>query len=349
LKGTLGGSGFWIAVLFSELTVRNQRRQCGDEEINKHARSNRTIDQRKSQEECERDRQDGEGNGLHSRLDVNRQNGHGEDAVGQMIVCLLGYFHRESVSRSSRAELLLVSGVGLFKTLIRSKHHASSLLMPTTCVKICCIGSIEEARLAVRYGASALGLVAAMPSGPGPIAEELIAEIAPTIPPAIGSFLLTSEQSVAKIIEQQRRCRVNTIQIVDRLTARTYDDLKAALPGVSLVQVIHVTGEESIDEACEAAERGANAILLDSGDQRLAIKLLGGTGRTHDWSISRRIRENISVPMFLAGGLNPTNVVEAIQAVRPFGVDVCSGLRTDGRLDETKLAAFMQAVRGTSI
>jgi phosphoribosylanthranilate isomerase len=219
--------------------------------------------------------------------------------------------------------------------------------MPTTRVKICCIGSIEEARPAIRHGACAVGLVAAMPSGPGPISEELIAEIAPTISPAIGSFLLTSEQSAAKIIEQQRRCRVNTIQIVDRLTAGTYRDLKDALPGVSLVQVIHVTGEESIDDAQNAAAHGADAILLDSGDQRLAVKLLGGTGRTHDWSISRRIREAISVPLFLAGGLKPENVSEAIQAVQPFGVDVCSGLRTDGRLNEAKLAAFMQTVRST--
>ena len=161
----------------------------------------------------------------------------------------------------------------------------------------------------------------------------------------MGSFLLTSEQSVLAIIAQQRRCRVNTLQIVDRLEDGKYDDLRAALPGVSLVQVIHVTGEESFEEACRVAEQGVDGLLLDSGDQRLAVKLLGGTGRTHDWSISRRIREAVNVPMFLAGGLCPDNVREAVQAVQPFGLDVCSSLRTDGRLDERKLDAFFRAMK----
>ena len=213
-----------------------------------------------------------------------------------------------------------------------------------TRVKVCCIASVEEARLAVRHGADAVGLVTAMPSGPGPIPEPLIAEIAATVPPPVATFLLTSETAVAAIIAQQRRCRANTLQLVDRLEHGKYEDLRAALPGVSLVQVVHVTGSEAVEEACRAAEDGVDAILLDSGDQRLAVKLLGGTGRVHDWSGSRRVVEAMRVPVFLAGGLNPVNVGDAIRSVRPFGVDVCSGLRTAGRLDEAKLAAFMAAV-----
>jgi phosphoribosylanthranilate isomerase len=215
-------------------------------------------------------------------------------------------------------------------------------------LKVCCIGSVEEARLAVRYGAAAVGLVAEMPSGPGVIPETLIAEIAATAPPSVGTFLLTSHQSVRAIIEQHGRCRVNTLQIVDRLEEGNYDDLRVALPGISLVQVIHVTGQEALAEACQAAEAGVDGLLLDTGDKRLPVKLLGGTGRTHDWAISRRIREAVSVPLFLAGGLRPENVAEAIQAVRPFGVDLCSGLRTNGRLDEAKLAAFVEAVQNAS-
>ena len=158
-------------------------------------------------------------------------------------------------------------------------------------VKICCIASIEEAWLAIESGASAVGLVSAMPSGPGPITEPLIAEIATNIPPAIGSFLLTCKQDVAGIVDQQRRLRVNTIQICDRLLGN-YNELRAALPGVSLVQVIHVTGVESVDEAMSVAPF-VDAILLDSGNQALDIKELGGTGRTHDWRLSRKIREKI--------------------------------------------------------
>ena len=211
-------------------------------------------------------------------------------------------------------------------------------------VKICCIASVAEAWLAIEHGASALGLVSAMPSGPGPISETLIAEIAVTIPPGISSFLLTCRQDAASIIDQQRRLRVNTIQICDRLPAGTHQELRDALPGVSLVQVVHVTGPEAVDEAV-AVSRFVDAVLLDSGNQSLEIKELGGTGRTHDWSLSRKIREAIDVPLFLAGGLKPHNVADAIQEVEPFGIDVCSGLRTNGALDRHKLSAFFAAIR----
>ena len=200
--------------------------------------------------------------------------------------------------------------------------------------------------MAIDAGASAVGLVSAMPSGPGPIPEELIAEIAATIPPGVSSFLLTCLQDAASIIDQQRRLRVNTIQICDRLTQGSYDDLREALPGISLVQVIHVTGPEAVDEAIGIAPH-VDAILLDSGNQSLEIKELGGTGRTHDWNLSRKIREAIDVPLFLAGGLNPSNVATAIREVQPFGIDVCSGLRTNGNLDRVKLEAFFDRIYKT--
>jgi phosphoribosylanthranilate isomerase len=210
-------------------------------------------------------------------------------------------------------------------------------------VKICCIASVDEAWMAINHGASAIGLVSAMPSGPGPIAEELIADIGSTIPPGVATFLLTCKQDVEAIIDQQRRLRVNTIQICDRLESGSHEQLRKALPGVSLVQVIHVTGHEAVAEAISVG-RVVDAILLDSGNQALPVKELGGTGRTHDWSVSRKIRESVSVPLFLAGGLRSENVRQAIDTVRPFGVDVCSGVRTNGQLDEAKLSAFFAAV-----
>jgi phosphoribosylanthranilate isomerase len=210
-------------------------------------------------------------------------------------------------------------------------------------VKICCISSVEEAWLAISHGASALGLVSEMPSGPGVIAEEAITEIAAAVPPGVATFLLTSKQDTASIIAQQRRAGVNTIQICDRLSAGSYQALRAALPGIALVQVIHVTGPEAVEEALSAASQ-VDAILLDSGNQALPVKELGGTGRTHDWSLSRRIRELVEVPVFLAGGLNADNLAAAIKQVEPFGVDVCSGVRTDDRLDGVKLARFFRQV-----
>jgi len=213
-----------------------------------------------------------------------------------------------------------------------------------TRVKICCNQSIDEAWMAIRHGASAVGLVSAMPSGPGPISEQRIAAIAAALPPAIGSFLLTSKQDPASIVAQQRRCGVNTIQFVDRLPIGSYAQLRQAMPGVSLVQVVHVMGQEAIAEAGAVAPH-VDGILLDSGNPTLPRKELGGTGRTHNWEISRQIVQQVRVPVFLAGGLRPDNVAQGIQTVRPFAVDVCSGVRTAGKLDPAKLAAFFAAVR----
>jgi phosphoribosylanthranilate isomerase len=210
-------------------------------------------------------------------------------------------------------------------------------------VKVCCIASVEEMRAAVECGASAVGLVSAMPSGPGVIDEELIAEIAARVPPAVATFLLTCGQDADSIVGQQRRCRVNTLQLCDRVGRGVYAELRARLPGVSIVQVVHVAGEESFDEALGVAPH-VDALLLDSGNQSLAVKELGGTGRTHDWRVSRSIVEASPVPVFLAGGLKPDNVSEAVEAVRPFGLDVCSGVRTEGRLDAEKLKRFFEHI-----
>jgi len=211
-------------------------------------------------------------------------------------------------------------------------------------VKICCISSRVEARTAIAHGAYAIGLVSEMPSGPGVISEELIAEIAADVPPGILTFLLTSKQDTAAIIEQQRRSGVNTLQIVDRLKKGSYQDLKEAMPGVSLVQVIHVTGKKAIEEA-ETCAPHVDAILLDSGNPKKSVKELGGTGRTHNWKISRTIRERLDVPVYLAGGLAPGNIADAILQVGPFGLDICSGVRTDGRLDDGKLEALFTQIK----
>jgi phosphoribosylanthranilate isomerase len=212
-------------------------------------------------------------------------------------------------------------------------------------VKICCIASRDEARTAIQLGASALGLVSEMPSGPGVIPEAAIREIAEMIPPGVSSFLLTSRQEVASIVEQQRRTGVNTIQLVDELPRGAHQDLRSALPGIRIVQVIHVQDEGAVEQARSVADF-VDALLLDSGNPNLAVKELGGTGRTHDWSLSRRIREAVSIPVFLAGGLTPANVREAIQRVAPFGVDVCSGVRTGGRLDPEKVEQFVLRALG---
>ena len=210
-------------------------------------------------------------------------------------------------------------------------------------VKVCCISSNEEAQLAIHYGASAIGLVGKMPSGPGVINDKLIYEIARNVPPPIGTFLLTSETSFENILEHHLIAQTNTIQLVDAISIEVLKKIRIALPGVKLVQVIHVINEESVIEAIQISEY-VDAILLDSGNPNLKIKELGGTGRVHNWKLSRKIRESIQIPVFLAGGLNPENVKQAIQEVEPFGLDVCSGVRIDGKLDKIKLGSFMKNI-----
>jgi len=216
-------------------------------------------------------------------------------------------------------------------------------MMEKVKVKICCIQSIEEAELAIRYGASAIGLVSEMPSGPGVISEDLIEKIAAAVPSTIDTFLLTSKTNADSIVEQHRKCKTTTLQIVDRVKANVLITLKKELPTIRLVQVIHVNGEDSITEAKNAAQF-VDALLLDSGNQKLEVKELGGTGRTHDWTISRKIRDAVSIPVYLAGGINAKNVLDAVKEVESFGIDLCSGVRENGKLNEKRLEEFFSVL-----
>lgn len=213
-----------------------------------------------------------------------------------------------------------------------------------TKIKICCIANIEEAELAIKYGSDAIGLVSEMPSGPGVIDFKTITEISNAVTGRIYTFLLTSKRTTTEIITQLKRCKTSTVQICDSLISGSHLDIKKELPNVKIVQVIHVFDESSVEEAIEAAKT-SDALLLDSGNQKLAVKELGGTGRTHNWEFSRHIVKGVKIPVYLAGGLNPANVKDAIETVHPFGVDICSGLRTDGNLDEAKLREYVKLVK----
>lgn len=210
-------------------------------------------------------------------------------------------------------------------------------------IKICCISSLEEAFLAIKQGADAIGLVGKMPSGPGIITDELISLITREIPPPIATFLLTSERKALEIIAHHQKVQTNTIQIVDSLPLKEYAIIRKAIPLVKIVQVIHVLNEKQIDEALEV-EPWIDAILLDSGNPNLKVKILGGTGNQHDWKISRKIREAVNKPVFLAGGINAQNVRQAIDEVNPYGLDLCSSVRTNGQLDVSKMDIFFKAI-----
>lgn len=214
-------------------------------------------------------------------------------------------------------------------------------------IKICCIRSHDEADLAIAAGASALGLVSQMPSGPGVIDDDTAAELAAHAAGRAQTFLLTSLTTADRIIEQQQRVGATTLQLVDHVPHDDLRRLRDGLPSTRLVQVIHVLDDSAVDEAVAAAPL-VDAILLDSGNPRLAIKQLGGTGRAHNWAISRRIVAAVPCPVWLAGGLRAGNVADALNVVRPYGVDICSGVRLAGNLDPALLAEFVASVRAAS-
>lgn len=213
-----------------------------------------------------------------------------------------------------------------------------------TKVKICCIQNKNEIDAVIGAGADAIGLVSAMPSGPGVITDKQISLLSEYASGRTEVFLLTSKISATEIIAQFHDFQPDALQLVDAVSRVDYLKIRKALPSTKLVQVIHVTGQSAVEEAGWYANL-ADAILLDSGNPRQRIKTLGGTGKAHDWKISRKIVEKVGIPVYLAGGLKPDNVREAIETVRPFGVDVCSGIRKQGLLDEGLMNRFLEEVR----
>ena len=215
--------------------------------------------------------------------------------------------------------------------------------MKRTRVKICCISSIEEAQLAIEYGADAIGLVGEMPSGPGVIDNDLARKIARNTPPTVETFLLTSREKGDAIADHVECCGTTTVQIVRHIDVAEYQRIIERLPNTRRVQVIHVEDESTIT-LVKKYEPFVHAFLLDSGRPSASVAELGGTGRAHDWQISAEIVTKTAKPVFLAGGLKPENVREAIKSVAPFGLDLCSGVRTNDKLDEIKLRDFTKNV-----
>ena len=212
-----------------------------------------------------------------------------------------------------------------------------------TKVKICCMGSLAEAHVALTLGADALGFVSDMPSGPGIMGDDKIAETIRDLPGDTNTFLLTSRTAPDEVAAHIHQCNPSTVQLVDAVPEETYATLRKQASHVCIVQVIHVQDGNAVDQA-QTAEEHVDAILLDSGRTENGVRRLGGTGDTHDWSVSRAVVDAVDKPVCLAGGLNADNVCEAIETVRPYGVDLCTGVRTDKKLDESKSSAFMEAV-----
>ncbi len=212
-------------------------------------------------------------------------------------------------------------------------------------LKVCCMSSPDEVRLAIAAGADALGFVGEMPSGSGVIGDELSRELVRLVPPPVASVLLTAYERAEDIARHVVDVGANTVQIVSHIDRGEYKVLREALPATRIIQVIHVENDDALTLARDYAEV-AHALLLDSGRPSAAIPELGGTGRTHDWCISAKIVQQVDIPIFLAGGLTPENIKEAIAQVQPYGIDLCTGVRTGRHLDPAKLSALTHAMWG---
>lgn len=212
-------------------------------------------------------------------------------------------------------------------------------------IKICCIQDRQQAALAIAHGADAIGLVALGLSGPEVLPDAQITHVAEDVPPGVTSFLLTREQDPHKLVAQALRCKTSAIQIVDRVPIEAYGMLRKAAPNLRIVQVIHVVGPQALAEALDVSQH-VDALILDSGTPSGDTPVYGGTGATHDWSVSASIVQQVPIPVWLAGGINESNLIDAWETVRPWGIDLCSGVRTGMSLDPAKLERFMGIVRG---
>lgn len=216
-------------------------------------------------------------------------------------------------------------------------------VIPPVRVKVSCLRSAEEARQVVSFGVAAIGVASGLPTATQELTDEQIAGIAGAVGDEIGTFLLTALEDPDEIVEKVKRCGVNTVQLWDRLPLGVYRDLRRALPDVSIAQSIHVIDETAIDQARDLADV-ADALVLSSTNPEPPFRWTDPHGRTHDWEISRRIVESVHVPVILSGGLTRRNVADAIRRVRPYGVEVCSGVRRDGALDTSRLVRFLESL-----
>jgi phosphoribosylanthranilate isomerase len=213
-----------------------------------------------------------------------------------------------------------------------------------TRVKICCIRSDAEAGMAVEAGADAIGFVAQRPPSPRTIPDDQIASIIAAAQPFVATCLLTSEETADAISAHVDSTCPTTVQILPHIDPAESARLATLQPHVRRIQVIHVQGTEALNLIEDYAPY-VHGFLLDSGNPISTGHKFGGTGRQHDWDVSAEFVKVSPVPVFLAGGLSPANAADAILRVKPFGIDLCTGVRTDGLLNREKLMSFMLAVR----
>ncbi len=208
-------------------------------------------------------------------------------------------------------------------------------------VKICGITNMNDALLAAEYGADFLGFIVDIEKSEDSLSRSVARDLIMQVPLEITPVMVTYLNKASDVVELARFVKPMAIQFHADITVGEIGKIRKALPKMKIIKAVHVTGEKAIDEA-KKFEDYADYILLDSKSKGK----IGGTGKTHNWNISRKIVEKCKKPVILAGGLNPENVLDAVRIVKPFGVDVNSGVKSSPRKkDADKMERFIAEAR----
>jgi phosphoribosylanthranilate isomerase len=214
-------------------------------------------------------------------------------------------------------------------------------------IQIAGVSSLEEALFCESIGVEALGFTVRLPTGVHDgLTEAKARSIVAALPPFVTAAAITYVGAAREAVELCRYLGVAALQLHGEFPTHDIAVIRAALPHLKIIRAVHVTGDEARARA-RSLERHVDALILDTFDPDTGRG--GATGKTHDWNLSRALVEASRVPVILAGGLNAANVAEAIRLVRPWAVDVHTGVEdADGRRSFEKLRAFVAAVRAAA-
>ena len=209
-------------------------------------------------------------------------------------------------------------------------------------VKICGIQTLDEAMAVIDAGADALGFHVELEHAKNPIGSATLNAIISRLPPFVSTVVVTTETDPKKLSRIARATGANTLQLHGDIEPDAVRAVKALMFYLKIYVAVHA-GSDAYEKAKSFGD-SADAILLDSPKSETGAR--GGSGKTHDWTASREIVDSLSLPVILAGGLNPENIADAIRAVQPYAVDVNSGVSNpDGTKDLERVRLFIEAAK----
>lgn len=208
-------------------------------------------------------------------------------------------------------------------------------------VKICGIKNVEDALKSVEYGADAIGvLVGQEHNSKDFISIKTAKKIIESLPPLVSSVLVTHINNSEEISHMIKTIGVTTVQLHSDIDIQGIEKIKFNCPNVKIIKLVHVIDEKSMQQV-DFFANSSDAILLDTINN--VTDQVGGTGKTHNWEIDRKIVEHTNAKIIIAGGLNPNNIKEAIHKIKPYGVDVNTGVQNkNGLKDYEKLKEFIR-------